>query len=151
MKTNYKNGELDGECTGFYPSGKISGKARYRNGQQLSASFFHEDGSPDDKQTIFYTEAEFPGGPPQWLRFLNKTTRYPEKAYKNNIQGTVIVLFMVTKEGKLKDITVVQSVDPLLDAEAVWVMKKSPDWQPAIIGGLPDDQYKKQPIVFRLQ
>ena len=44
-------------------------------------------------------ESEYPGGQPAWLRYLNKNFRYPEDATNNEIQGTVIVQFIVDKEG----------------------------------------------------
>jgi protein TonB len=95
--------------------------------------------------------AEFPGGPAGYMQFLKQNFKYPKAAIKKETQGTVIVGFMVTKEGKVADLTVIQSVDKKLDEEAVRVIRKAPRWDPAIQGGIPVDSYCKQPIVFRLE
>jgi len=146
-----KDDEANGEWTGYYPSGKISGKAKFKKDKQISGIFYHEDGTRDKTVTQFWRESEFPGGIPQWLRFLNKTFKYPDSAVNHDIEGTVVVAFMVSKEGKVYNLKVVQSVDTYLDEEALRVMRQSPDWTPAITGGILSESYKKQPIVFKLQ
>ena len=143
-------GDKQGEWIGYYPSGKISAKARFDKGQQISASFYGEDGSANKSATIFMKEATYPGGQPQYLRFLNKTTRYPDSAVIHEIEGIVVVQFIVTKTGKISDLTVINSVDKYLDEEALRVMRLMIDWEPAIMGGIPTDTYHKQPIVFHL-
>lgn len=145
-----KAGEHDGEWLAYYPSGKLSGKARYQKGQQVSASFFYENGAVNKAATVFMKEATYPGGQPQYLRFLNKTLRYPDSAVIHEIQGTVMIQFIVSKEGKISDLKVIESVDPYLDAEALRVMRLMRDWEPAIEGGIPVDSYHKQPIDFHL-
>jgi len=143
-------GEKQGEWLGYYQNGKISGKAKYERGKQVAAAFFHEDGSPNKSISSFMKESEYPGGVPQFLRFLNKTLRYPDTAVNYEIQGTVIVAFKVSKEGKASEFRVIQSVDQSLDAEALRVLKMMPDWEPAIIGGILSDSYYSQPVVFHL-
>ena len=151
MTGTNKNDEADGEWTGYYPSGKISGKAKFKKDKQISGTFYHEDGTRDKTITEFWRDSEFPGGPPRWLRFLNKTLKYPDSAVNHDIEGTVVVEFIVSKEGKVYDLKVAHSVDKYLDEEALRVMRQSPDWTPAITGGILSESYKKQPIVFKLQ
>jgi TonB family protein len=148
---NNRDDEYAGEWIGYYPSGKISGKAKYKNGDQVSGSFYNEDGSRNKDVSEFMRDAEFPGGTDQWLRFLNKTFRYPDSAVVHEYQGMVVVGFMVAKDGTLHDLKVVQSVNKYLDEEALRVMRQSPDWQPAIFGGILSESYKRQPIVFKLE
>ncbi len=138
-----------GEWTGYYPSGKIKATAFYTNDQLDTASFFNEDGSPNDTMKIFCQEAGYPGGVTAWLRFMNKNLRYPDAAVNNENQGTVIVQFKVSKEGKTSDFSVIRSAGKDLNDEAIRVMKKSGDWQPAMNGGTAVDAYKTQPVVFR--
>ena len=61
---------------------------------------------------------EFPGGMKELLKFLQDNLKYPENAMKNNVQGRVIVQFVVEKDGTLTEFKVARSVDPDLDAEA---------------------------------
>lgn len=144
-------GDKQGEWLGYYPSGKLSGKAKYEKGKQISASFYQENGSPKKNVSIFLRESEYPGGASQFLRFLNKTLRYPDSAVVYEIQGTVMTQFIVTKEGKVSDLRIIRSVNKYLDEEALRVMRLMSDWEPAIYGGILTDTYRRQPIVFSLQ
>jgi TonB family protein len=146
-----KDDEYNGEWTGYYPSGIMSGKAKFKKGKQVSGTFFHEDGSRDKTITEFRKDSEFPGGMAYWLRFLNKTLQYPDSAVNREIQGTVIVDFVVSKEGKPFNFHVSQPVDPSLDEEALRVLRLMPDWTPAISGGRVSESYKRQPIIFKLE
>ncbi len=95
-------------------------------------------------------ESEYPGGPGQWQRYLQKNLRYPEEAQNNEIQGDVVVQFIVDKEGNVSDVEAISGPNELRD-EAVRVIKKSGKWTPAIQNGRQVKSYKKQPIVFRLE
>jgi len=94
-------------------------------------------------------ESEYPGGSPAWQRYLNKTLRYPQEAIDNEIQGTVVIQFIVDKEGNVSDVEAVSGPEELR-AEAIRVIKKSGTWTPAEQNGRKVKSYKKQPIVFRL-
>jgi len=95
-------------------------------------------------------ESEFPGGGPAWLEFLNKHVRYPKKAWKHEIQGTVVLQFIVDKDGSISDASALTG-DPILQEAALKVLSKSPKWIPATINGKPVKSYKKQPIMFKLE
>src|ERR1700722_6984625 len=97
-------------------------------------------------------EAVFPGGTAAWLRYLNKNLRYPDDAVNNEIQGTVVVQFIVDKEGNVSDVNAISGPDNGGVREgAVRVIKKSGKWTPAVQNGRQVKSYKKQPIVFRLE
>ena len=95
-------------------------------------------------------ESYFPGGDLAWIRFLNTHLTYPAKAVRKKIEGTVIVQFIVDKNGVLSDISAISGPE-LLQTAAVEVIKNSPRWKPAIQDGRAVKSYKKQPISFRLQ
>lgn len=61
--------------------------------------------------------------------------RYPREALENGIQGRVLVGFTIGESGKVSDVKVLKSVDPLLDEEAVRVVSASPDWKPGKVKG----------------
>ena len=110
--------------------------------------------SPEDSLMIFTkveVESEFPGGAKAWGNYLNANFQYPKAAIKKNIQGTVVVHFIVTKEGKVTSAEVIQSVHPSLDKEALRLIQNSPNWNPARQNGKKVNSYKKQPIVFKLE
>jgi len=96
-------------------------------------------------------ESTYPGGTEAWSRYLNKTLHYPDEAMNIEAQGTVIVQFIVDKEGNISDVQAVSGPDAGgLREEAVRVIKKSGKWTPAIQNGREVKSYKKQPIVFKL-
>ena len=95
-------------------------------------------------------ESEYPGGSAAWQRYLNKTLRYPQEAIDNEVQGTVVIQFIVDKEGNVSEVEAISGPEELR-AEAVRVIKKSGKWTPAVQNGRQVKSYKKQPIVFRLE
>ena len=74
----------------------------------------------------------------------------PAAAIDNNAAGTVIVQFVVDKEGNVSDVKVLSGPEELR-AEAMRVIKKSGKWTPAIQNGRKVNSYKRQPIVVQLQ
>jgi TonB family protein len=140
----------DGHWIGYYHNGQVAGDVMYKDGKQVSGAFYNDDGSKNKKVKEFIRESEYPGGTAQWLRFLNKTLKYPENEYKNKIEGTVVVQFIIDEDGNPTSIKVIKSVNAELDAEAVRVISGSKDWVPAVYGGRLVKSYKKQPIVFKL-
>ncbi|HSB92065.1 MAG TPA: TonB family protein [Flavitalea sp.] len=95
-------------------------------------------------------ESDYPGGQAAWQRYLLKTLRYPQEAQDNEIQGTVVVQFIVDKAGTVSNVEAIAGPSELRD-EAVRVIKKSGTWTPAVQNGRQVKSYKKQPIVFRLE
>ncbi|WP_205508844.1 energy transducer TonB [Longitalea arenae] len=95
-------------------------------------------------------ESEYPGGAAAWQRYLNRNLRYPQEAIDNEVQGAVVVQFIVDKEGNVSDVEAISGPNELR-GEAVRVIKKSGKWTPAVQNGRQVKSYKKQPIVFRLE
>lgn len=95
-------------------------------------------------------ESNFPGGTKGWNNFLSSTLAYPKKAIKKNIQGQVIARFIVEKDGSLSDIEIISGPKELWPA-VLDVLKRSPDWKPAIQNGKKVKSYKVQPFNFRLE
>jgi periplasmic protein TonB len=95
-------------------------------------------------------EASYPGGMEAWKRFLLKNFRCPEQAITEETGGTVIVEFVVDKEGNVSNVQAISGPEKLRQ-EAVRVIKKSGKWDVAIQNGRKVNSYKKQPIVVQLQ
>jgi protein TonB len=74
---------------------------------------------------------QYPGGYSELHKFINEKLSYPKQARKKRIQGKVVITFIVERDGTIGDITVEQSVDPLLDNESIRVVKLMPKWIPA--------------------
>ena len=108
---------------------------------------------PKEEQIFVAVEqpAEFPGGMAALMRWLNNNMRYPEAAQQNDIQGRVIVNFVVEKDGSIANVKIAKGVDKDLDREALRVVKKMPKWQPGKNNGVAVRSYFNLPVIFRLQ
>jgi protein TonB len=109
-----------------------------------------DDDDIDKTFTKVEIESDYPGGFSAWKRFLERNLRFSQEAIDNQIQGTVIVQFIVDREGNVSDVQAI-SGPPEHYAEAVRVIKKSGKWTPAIQNGRQVKSFKKQPILFRLE
>jgi periplasmic protein TonB len=95
--------------------------------------------------------AEYPGGDTAWLHFLIRNMRYPDDAVNHEIQGTVIVQFIVNKDSTVSDVKAITGPDKGgLREEAVRVIALSGKWIPAKQNGYDVRAYKRQPLVFKL-
>lgn len=94
---------------------------------------------------------EFPGGMTGLMQYLSKNVKYPADAHAKGIQGRVVVSVIVNTKGKATNATIVQSVSPSLDAEALRVAGTMPDWTPGTKDGTPVNVKYSFPITFRLQ
>jgi len=98
------------------------------------------------------TPPEFPGGLPKLYRYLSRIARYPAKAKEYNIQGKVILMFVIKKDGSISDITVKKSVSPELDNETIRVIKLVPKFIPGKNkNGDPVRCYYEFPFTWSLQ
>lgn len=95
-------------------------------------------------------QAEFPGGIQALMQWLSMNVRYPEDAMKNDAQGRVIVKFVVNPDGSISDPTVLKSVEPSLDQEAIRVVMAMPKWEAAENHGQKVASYFNLPIAFKL-
>jgi TonB family protein len=103
--------------------------------------------------TVFYKVEEmpeFPGGQSALKEFISHSVKYPEDARKNGIQGRVFVQFVVSKDGSVKDATIIRSADPLLDKEALRVVNTMPAWKPGKQKGKAVDVSFTVPVAFAL-
>ena len=94
---------------------------------------------------------EFPGGEAAMMHYLAQSINYPLEAAKNNIQGKVVVQFVVEKDGSIGEVIIARSVHKLLDQEAVRVVKSLPKFSsPGRQNGMPVRVWYTLPLSFKL-
>ncbi|TAE04793.1 MAG: energy transducer TonB, partial [Bacteroidetes bacterium] len=83
-------------------------------------------------------------------KFLQDNVKMPAKVRKKKVKGNVYVRFVVTKTGKIKDITLLKGIKdcPQCDREALRLVALMPDWTPAEREGKPFETQFSLPIVF---
>lgn len=146
----FKNGKMDGDAYKLTTdSFRIKMKYVYRDDTLVSVI----DPAIDKKDSIqsIEKESEFPGGLNQWVRYLNKHLKYPDRAVNSESEGEVRVLFIVGKEGEIQDPYIAKSVEYSLDDESLRIVIASGKWQPGVKDGKVVKTYKIQPVVFRLK
>ncbi len=111
-----------------------------------------EQNVEEDQEPLIIAEhmPEFPGGEVALRKYIAEHIKYPPLAQENGIQGTVFLRFVVKKDGTVGEVQVTRGVDPLLDEEAVRVVKSLPKFKPGFQGGKPVPVWFSVPIVFKL-
>ena len=104
----------------------------------------------DNKPRIVQQMPEYPGGIVEFMKWLQRTLRYPPTAQQQGIQGRVMVSFIVNVDGTITEQKVVRGVNEELDAEALRVISNMPKWKPGLDKGKPCRTLFAIPIVFKL-
>lgn len=93
---------------------------------------------------------QFPGGLPEFIKWLTRNLRYPPEAQNAKVQGKVVAQFIVGKDGQVSDVKVVRSLHPLCDAETLRVLRLMPRWTPGMNDEKPCRTLVCVPVMFRL-
>lgn len=93
-------------------------------------------------------EAGFPGGTQALQRFISDNVKYPQEAIDSCEKGRVYISYVVEKDGSLTNIVIARGVSPLLDAEAIRVMKSMPKFIPGESNGKKVKTRCHLPITF---
>jgi protein TonB len=112
------------------------------------------DDNNENVQEIHYFVEEmpkFPRGELALRKYIAMNVTYPQEASNNNIQGKVILQFEITNEGKVGKVKVVRKVHPILDKEAIRVVKSLPQFIPGKQKGKAVNTWYTIPINFRYE
>ena len=105
----------------------------------------------EDEPPVMFTEEmpEYPGGPEALNAFLTREIQYPEVARNNGITGTVLIEFVVEKDGRVSNAKVKVPLFPECDKEAVRGVMAMPKWKPGKNMGKPVRCFYQVPVTFR--
>jgi N-acetylmuramoyl-L-alanine amidase len=110
-------------------------------------------GTAGGSQVVFTKvemEAEYPGGYKAWEEYLQKNLKYPDAAIMKEIQGQVMMEFIVKKNGDVTNIRAISGPEEL-KGTSIEIIKGSGKWIPAKQNGLVVESYKRQPINYKLE
>ena len=109
------------------------------------------DEDSETEPPVLFTEEmpEFPGGDEALLAFLTREIQYPEVARNNGITGTVLIEFVVEKDGRVSNAKVKVPLFPECDKEAVRGVMAMPKWKPGKNMGKPVRCFFQVPVTFR--
>ena len=147
----YKDYLKHGTWTGRSVDNAYYYEEQYNNGVLLSGKSYI-NGQDTTLYNVEDRPPTFPGGTQGLGRFLGDNLQYPADAQRSGAQGTVLLGFSVCTDGTLCDYTVLKSVHPNIDKEALRVVQKtSGRWQPAIQDGKKVKVRFVMPVNFHLQ
>ena len=133
-------------------------KPGMENGQPVRARFFvpisfksQQSAEAKEEVSEFLEDMpEFPGGGKAMMQWIAQNIQYPKEAAKANIEGSVIVSFLVEKDGSISNVEVIKSVHELLDKEALRVVNAMPKWKPGMEKGQPVRARFHIPVIFKI-
>jgi periplasmic protein TonB len=96
------------------------------------------------------TRPVFPAGDSALINYVKSTIQYPPECKEQGLEGTVYVRFIITKTGTIEQPTVMRAVNPLMEEEALRVIKSLPKWTPGIKDGKPVNVWFIIPVKFKL-
>ncbi len=114
-----------------------------KNYQEIILPLVDEKLRPD-------VSAMYPNGINGILNHISKTIKYPKNARLNEIEGKVIVEYIVGSDGRIVETKIIQSVSPDIDKEAIRVILSLERFYPGFKDGKPVRIRFTQPIVFKL-
>lgn len=149
-ETSYVNNKREGLFLTYWPDGKIRRRDLYRNDTLVTGQCYTREGN----DTVYFEydqQPKFPGGQDSLRKFIGRNLQYPTLARREGIEGTVYVMFMVSKEGSVTAVDLYKGVSPQLDAEAIRVIKLMPAWIPRKLEGELTPFNLVLPVTFRLE
>lgn len=113
---------------------------------------YTQDRKTEETPAIFYEPEQFPdfpGGAQAMMKFIADSLRYPSQ--EANVQGRVVLRFLVKADGAIDSISVLRGIHPDFDKEAVRIVKSMPRWIPGKRKGLDFGCWYTLPIIFRIK
>ncbi len=105
-----------------------------------------------DEPVIFADQMpQFPGGENEMFRFIKQHLRYPLIAQESGVFGTVIINFVIDRNGNITDMAVARGIGSGCDEEAMRVLGIMPRWSPGKQAGNPVRVRYAIPIKFVIQ
>lgn len=122
------------------------------SGNEIELKLFPYQGNQAKENTLSSVEKmpRFMGGQNALEAFLKNHLEYPTKALENNIEGKVIIQFVVSDNGALTDFDVVHELGFGCDEEALRIAESMPAWIPGEEGGIPVPVIYTMPITFEI-
>ena len=109
---------------------------------------------PDTAKVVPFAQVQkkptFQGGDAvNFSKWVAQQLSYPAEAKKAGVEGRMMVQFTICEDGAVREVKVLRSVDPRLDAEAVRVVSSSPKWEPGEQDGKPVKVTYLFPVIFK--
>jgi TonB family protein len=146
LKDTRREGEWKGKDIGL----GITYSETYDNGNLVSGVSVGKNGDTVRYNKARGVEPSYKGGLKSFYSYLGHNIHYPDYEKAHNITGKVLITFLVEKDGSLSKVKILKHVSENIDAEALRVVKESPDWIPGTEYGRKVRVQYTVPISFTL-
>ena len=151
------NDDLDREAVRIVAQSPLWTPGRDENGEIVPVKYVFPVifKHTDSEDSSHYLEADvkptFNGGDAnEFAKWVYSQLKYPEECMKAGISGRISLSFIVDTDGKVRDVKVLRGAHEKLDAEALRVLKMSPDWTPGTKDGKPVPVTFTFPVNFEI-
>jgi TonB family protein len=137
------NGLPDSTWTDYDKTGRKDDIIVYQKGNFVTGISYDETGKEEsfkEQKTI----PAFPGGEAELGRFLGRNIKYPHEDQENGKSGTVVVQFIINKDGTISKVAIHSGVTETLNRESLRVVNLMTNWIPGTLNG------KKVSVLFYL-
>ncbi len=115
-----------------------------------NSTVFSQEIVKDEVQKVTEVMPEFPGGPTQLMKFIQKNINYPVNEKQEKISGKVFVKFVIEATGGISKINLIKSSgNEKLDNEAMRIVSVMPKWTAGKQNGKSVPVYFNLPILFK--
>ncbi len=169
--------QKNGPCTYYRENGEKKSEGVYKKNNKVDQWIFWDEGRQDSSIQNFKTDGTttwirrseqqkkkdeesefisvehmptFPGGDVALKTFLKRNLSYPSEAIKQNIKGDVMVEFLVSADGSLRNIKILHDIGGGCGDETIRLVKIMPAWNPGKQGGVGVNVKMVIPVTFKL-
>lgn len=96
-------------------------------------------------------QPSFPGGETAMMQYISQNLKYPALARENGIQGSVVLSFVIEKDGNVSNTQIVRDIGGGCGKEAARVVAAMPKWEPGAANGQPIRVRYTLPIRYKLE
>jgi TonB family protein len=173
-ESNYIKGELDGKESTYYENGQLKSEINdldnqnerlivtyWKNGKIKRRDFFRKEQlqtgvcfdslGNEIKHFDYEVMPQYKGGDQRLINDIANNLEYPIKSRDAGIQGRVLVRFVVSTDGSITSVSILEGVSPELNAEAIRVVKTLKKFKPGLQDGEPVPVFYGVPISFNLR
>ncbi len=169
--TTWKAGKKQGAFTVYDEDGSIYNKGTYENDEIAQQDKLGEEEKPayleankEGNYAIVEQMPRFPGceeeegdnndkkacADQKLLKFIYKNIKYPSVARMMQVEGMVVMSFIVYEDGHVGDINTLRGVCQSMEEECIRVLEMMPEWTPGQQKGEPVRVQYNIPIRFKL-
>jgi len=138
---------------------KIEEKSEEIDIEKTLESLGDEFKMPDEKvedNSIHMSSAlelapQFNGGLEAFYQYISKAIEYPTYEQNRDIEGRVVLSFVIEKDGSLSQVEILKGVSEGIDKEAIRVVENSPKWEAGRQRGQEVRVRMNIPIYFQLR